>query len=647
MAKLIQLRRLYRLAGCLLLGYIFLALRLVDTHVMQHDRLYAKEVAQSEFFFNLRPSRGEIRDVHGQVLATNEEVKKVCADPTLMLGFQARIAALLAEHLGGDAAVWGEKIALKPILDEGQPRLRDGKIVFNQFVVLQDKVPVSKWEALERAMAELDLGIPDESALSSRKQRELRRLRERSVFARTMPHRIYPHGATASHVIGYLRKHQKQTGRGMVDDYVGAYGIEHSFDKLLEGSWGYRREYWYPERRYHPAFRQDYVPAVPGMRVYLTIDLRIQQFVEEQLEEIRSKHDPVSASAIVVRPATGEILAMANLPTFDPNDKSHLVYEQVKNRAITDALDPGSVFKIVTIAAGLNEGVVTLRTPVYCEEGRWIYRGIPLKDDAHEFGMLSVKEIVQHSSNIGTAKVSLMLGESRLFEYIQRFGFGAKTGIPLIGESVGLVTPPSRWDGITITRVAIGQSISVTPMQMIMAFAAVANDGYLMRPKLVDRIEDSEGRIRHYPAQRVRRVITPSVAHQLTEALQAVLTGGTGKNAVLANYRVAGKTGTAEQAGFRNGRWTMKSGKHAASFIGFFPATNPELCISVVVNQPRRGSYYGGTTAAPYWRQIALQTAQYLNIPSDKTEEELFAESGTFDSRGVHFTQNFHPTTQP
>lgn len=640
MAKLLQLKRLQKITLILLGLYCLVGVRLVETHVFDHDQLYAKEIIQSKRVKNLRPERGEIRDLTGRILAGNEDVKTLNADPTQIGDQRFAVSRILAKHLGKTEAEWAEQLATKPILDDGKPRMEDGKPVYDQHVYLQENVPVQVWEALHADLQRLDLG-KSEDQLTYDETLKLRALR-RAVYATDAQKRIYPQRETACHLVGFLRKTQKKTRFGVVDDYEGAYGIEHSLDEALAGSWGYRYDYWYPKSRNQLALRRDDVPPVPGMNIYLTIDLRIQQFVEEQLELIREEHDPDTACALVIRPETGEILALANIPEFDPNESATFTNDRIRNRAISDALDPGSVFKIVTISAALNENVVTLNSKFFCENGLWLYNGKTLKDDAHEFGDLTVKEIVQYSSNIGTAKVGLKLGERRLFEYIQRFGFGARTGIPVIGESLGLVNPPNEWDGITITRVAIGQSIGVTPLQMAMAFAAIANDGLLMRPKIIDRIEDFRGTVKKYPPQCVRQVVRPEVARKMTTALKAVLTEGTGRRAVLEHYHVAGKTGTAQQAGYRNGVWTMRSGKYAALFIGFFPADDPELCVAVVVNNPKKGSIYGGTTAAPYWKQIASQTAQYLNIKPDKTigsrDEYLAALAGGDHSKppGTH-----------
>ena len=331
------------------------------------------------------------------------------------------------------------------------------------------------------------------------------------------------------------------------------------------------------------------------------------------------KHSPISISSIVVRPRTGEILAMATLPNFDPNNLGNSA-DARRNRVIADVAEPGSTFKIVVASAALNEGIVKLGDTFDCEHGHFFYCGRMLHD--HEsYGTLSVENIITKSSNIGAAKIGIKLGESRLYDYMRNFGFGTPTGIPLQGEVRGIVHPVKSWSKVSIAQIPMGQGIAVTRLQMMMAMCAIANNGWLMRPMLVGRLEDRDHKVvAKYSPQRLRQVISEPAARQMVKALKTVVSAdGTAPKAALDHYTVAGKTGTAQKV--ENGGYAH--GKYFSSFIGFFPADNPELCISVMMDEPKQG-YYGGQTAAPVFKQIAERAANYLNIrPEDGEEPSL------------------------
>jgi cell division protein FtsI/penicillin-binding protein 2 len=306
---------------------------------------------------------------------------------------------------------------------------------------------------------------------------------------------------------------------------------------------------------------------------------------------------------------------MATLPNFDPNVLLGTTPETRRNRVITDIAEPGSTFKIVVVSGALNESLVRLADVFDCEGGHFIYAGRQLHD--HEaWGPLSVQGIIMKSSNIGAAKIGIKMGEDRVYKYIRDFGFGESTGLPLPGEvSAKLFVPPvKKWSKLSIARIPMGQGISVTRMQMVMAMCAIANKGELMRPMLVERLEDRDRNVvAQYSPQRVRQVIGQDTAKLMVQALKTVVSPeGTAPKAALDHYTAAGKTGTAEKV--ENGQYVHK---YFSSFIGFFPADNPELCISVTMDEPKKG-YYGGQTAAPVFKQIAERAANYLNIrPED------------------------------
>jgi cell division protein FtsI/penicillin-binding protein 2 len=286
-----------------------------------------------------------------------------------------------------------------------------------------------------------------------------------------------------------------------------------------------------------------------------------------------------------------------------------------RNRVIADLAEPGSTFKIVVVSGALNDGVVQLSDTFDCEHGHFYFAGRPLRD--HEaYGVLSVERIITKSSNIGAAKIGIKIGASRLYDYIRNYGFGTPTGLWLPGEIGGIVHPVKKWSKVSIAQIPMGQGIAVTSLQMVMAMCAIANKGVLMRPMIVDRLEDRDHQVKaKYSPQRVRQAISEAAAEQMVTALKTVVSPeGTAAKAALAHYTVAGKTGTAQKSGGPAG---YLPGKYFASFIGFFPADKPEVCISVMMDEPKHG-YYGGQIAAPVFKQIAERVANYLNIrPED------------------------------
>jgi cell division protein FtsI/penicillin-binding protein 2 len=371
------------------------------------------------------------------------------------------------------------------------------------------------------------------------------------------------------------------------------------------------------------------------VNVVLTIDSVIQHILESALADAMEKHSPISASGIVVRPRTGEILAMATIPTFDPNDPGKSTDDQRRNRVITDVAEPGSTFKILVISGAYNDGVVSPTDQFDCEHGQFRYAGRTLHD--HEpYGVLSTEGIITHSSNIGAAKIGIRMGDDRLYSYIRDFGLGVKTGIPLPGEVVGIVHPVKNWSKVSIAQIPMGQGIAVTRLQMMMVMCALANHGVLMRPTLVDRLEDADHKVvAQFGPQRLRQVISESAAKEMVDALKTVVSSeGTAPKAALEHYTVAGKTGTAQKA--ENGSYAP--GKYFASFIGFFPADNPELCISVTLDEPdTHKGYYGGQIAAPFFKQIADAAANYLNIRPEDADATPLPEPSVepSDSRSV------------
>jgi cell division protein FtsI/penicillin-binding protein 2 len=578
--------------GFLVIGFGALGYRLIDLQIVRHQDLQTRAEHNTKRTITRPPMRGTISDIRGNPLATSIPAKIICADPSLLGDRRAEVAHAIAPLLQTNEAFVFDRLA---------PRIREnGKT--NGYVVLKHKVPLDTWSAIQQTMSQLSFGV-DEKKLKGPQQLFYSNLRNKAIFAEDDEIRVYPNGRLASHVLGYVANDDLQTGQN---------GIELAFNSKLTGVRGWLRTEIDKKQRELVVFREEAVDPRDGLNVVLTLDAGLQNIAETGLAEIIKKHTPASASCIMVRPRTGEILAMATLPNFDPNHPGAFPMDALRNRIISDIAEPGSTFKIVVVSGALNENVVHLGDIFNCEHGYFFYAGKPLHDHDSQ-GLLTVSGIIQHSSNIGAAKIGIQLGEQRLYKYITDFGFGTKTGIPLPGEVSGIVHPVNKWTKVSIAQIPMGQGIAVTPLQMVMAMCTIANHGVLMRPMLIDRLENSDGKVvAKYQPQAVRTVISERAAKDMITALKTVPTKeGTAEKAHMEHFTVAGKTGTANKV--EHGQYVRK---FFASFIGFFPADNPEICISVVIDDPKHG-YFGGQTAAPFFKEMADRAANYLNLKPD------------------------------
>lgn len=610
MVRQLQYRRLATLALMLGVAFAALAYRLIDLQVLRYDELSNKAQRNTRREFLLEPRRGDILDAKGNLLATSVFVKTVCADPLLIGNRRAEVARAVAPLL---------QVSEAELLERLKPRLtRDekGVLTTNRYVVLKRKVQLETWQKIQTAMTNLSFGL-DEKKLPRSERAFYRDLRRAAIYAERLDDqlRVYPNHAMAAHALGFVGMDEREVDGKRLLQTSGKDGLERAFDSKLAGVRGWRvTETDRPGRELVPLREQDVEPR-DGFNLVLTLDSVAQHIVESALAEAMEKHSPLSVSGLVVRPSTGEILALATLPNYDPNNPGVASLDARRNRVISDVAEPGSTFKIVVVSGALNDRVVQLSDGFDCEHGRFHFAGRVLHD--HEsYGVLSVEDVIAKSSNIGAAKIGIKLGESRLHDYIRAFGFGTRTSLPLPGEVAGIVHPVKDWSKVSIAQIPMGHGVAVTGLQMTMAMCAIANQGVLMRPMLVDRLEDRDHKVvTKYPPQRVRQVISESAARQMVRALKAVVASdGTAAKAALAHYTVAGKTGTAQKSGGPSG---YIPGKYFASFIGFFPADAPEVCISVMMDEPKQG-YYGGQIAAPVFRQIAERLAGYLNIrPED------------------------------
>jgi cell division protein FtsI/penicillin-binding protein 2 len=610
MAQIVQYRRLTALMILLVAGFVGLGYRLVDLQWVQAGELRKQAIENTRRTLPREPHRGDIRDRRGHVLATSLLVRTVCADTSLLGPHYLEMAKVLAPLLGTNEAVLAQK--LKPRVVRTN---EVGELVYDQYVPLKPKVRVEEWDTIQAGLLRATFGM-NTNGWARRDPRRvlLRNLRSKAIFTEVVEDQLrqYPNAGLAAHVLGYLGA----DGNGMD-------GVEFVMNAQLRGVRGWRQYERDRRGREVVEFRERDIEPRPGQNVFLTLDIGVQHIVESELAAAFEKHRPESVSAVVVQPRTGAVLALATLPGFDPNHPGEAPTALRRNRMIADVWEPGSTFKIVVVAGALNEGLVTLADRFDCEQGRFVFAGKVLRD--HErYGVLSVEQVIAKSSNIGAAKVGIQLGPDRLYDYIRRFGFGERSGVPLPGEVVGIVHPVARWSKLSISRIPMGQGIATTPLQMVMAMSAIANGGRLMRPMMIDRVEDETGRVVRYEPQVVRQAIHAPAAAAMVQALKAVVaTNGTALSARLDYFTVAGKTGTAQKPGPGG----YQEGKYFSSFIGFFPADRPELCISVVFDDPKHG-YYGGVVAGPVFKSIAERAANYLNIRPDIEPAGALAGAG-------------------
>lgn len=548
--------------------------RLIDLQIARHQE-YSRLAAEKNTIRQVIPARrGTIRDCHGEILADNLPMRTVVADGSHIVDPTA-LAKLAAPYLEMEEA-------------ELRERIRGDR----KYVVVRRKLPEGNAIELSRALQAGGL---------------------KGLYFEPDSKRSYPNNGMLCHLIGFLDH-----------DGEGIQGIEKTMESQLDGEDGFRHMERDRTGREIVIYRGQEQEPRNGADVYLTIDMGLQCIVEEELDAAVLELQPETAVALFVRPATGEIVACASRPGFDLNDVGSAQAEQMKNRAIIDMVEPGSTFKIVVASAAINERVATDATRVFCENGSFAYGGKILRDH-HGYGSLGVHEIIVKSSNIGSAKLAMMMGEQRFYDYVTRFGFGRRSGVDLPGEIPGVVHPPHRWDKLTITRMPMGHSVAVTPLQIVMAMGAIANQGRLMKPQIVSKIVDEKGvTIRDFQPEVVREVVTPETAAYISDALREVVgERGTARRAHVDGYAVAGKTGTAQKVSPKGG---YMEGKYVVSFAGYFPADKPELVGLVLVDNARLASSanYGGLVAAPVFARIAARAARYLNLtPTEEGESTL------------------------
>lgn len=541
-----------------LVWLIALFFRLGDLQLVHYTDYLARAEHQQERSFEVSPARGTIYDRNGHELAVSTPMDSLFGDPS-DIHDPAMVARLVAPILGVPAGDIEDKIR-------------------------NARTPVR----LARKVSPDIVG-------------RISAMNLRGVFFEPENRRVYPQHDLAAHVIGYVDTDEKGEG-----------GVEYSLDKLILGRPGRVLVMADGHRQYYD--RRETAPD-PGASVTLTIDETIQYIAEKELAAAIAETHSISGSVLVQDPNTGELLAVANQPTYDPNDPGKYSAQDRLDRAVSSAYEPGSVFKTITMTSAIEHGVASPDELIDCQMGSILLAG-RLIHDWHPFGILSVRDVLAHSSDVGSIKIALRLGAPRFFQAIRDFGIGQLTGIALPAENRGLLRPLKEWTPSSIGSVAIGQEVSVTPIQMISAVSAIANGGTLYPPRIVREIHDVNGDIAPPPRPGIEtHVVTdPRTAATVREMMETVILDGTGKAAQLDGYTAAGKSGTAQKIDPATGRYYAD--KYVASFVGFAPLNNPAITVLVVLDSPE-GEHHGGEVGGPVFKRVAQQVLAYLNVPRD------------------------------
>ncbi len=535
--------------------------------IKNHDMLIQFANRQQNLVIEVEAERGSILDRNGKEFATNLKVPSIYVVPRLIPDKdRVEIAKELSQILNLDEAFIKDRIN------------RDKSFV---------------WLKRRTSIKEAD---------------EIQKLKKGYLGITYGPKRFYPHGEMLSNVLGFSNI-----------DTVGVEGLELLYNQKLSGRNGFR----YTKRdalgREMIAFEEKTIPAVNGARLILTIDQHIQYLTEQALDEAYLKNHAESAIAVVMNPKTGEILAIASRPTFDSNHIGNSSADQRRNRPITDIFEPGSVFKIVTVAGALNEGVVTVDDKFDCENGEWQVRPRRVIHDVHKYGVLALPEVLIKSSNIGTVKIAMKMGDKKLYQYIKNFGFGEKTGIDFPGEVNGILRPPEKWSKISITSIPFGQEVAATAIQMLRAICVIANGGHIVKPYLLKEIQDGDGITLQTKEPVISEpILKPEVVQTMTQILERVVSEGTGDRARIDGIRVAGKTGTSQKL---EPSGVYSHSRFVGSFIGFAPAENPQLAMIVSINNPHP-YYYGGTVAAPVFKEVIEKSLIHMGYVPKKEKKE-------------------------
>jgi cell division protein FtsI (penicillin-binding protein 3) len=571
--------RIYLVLAVFLIGFCAVIGKLFKVQVIEHDSLSEQAASQYQMQVSLPARRGVLRDRNGVILASNAFVVKFAFDPAEIKNKPAVAAAF--------STVFG-----KP-KEYYQKFLAD---TTRHYIVVEKEVP-------QEIAAKLD-GI-----------------KERGVMRETDERRHYAFGTKGSHILGFASK----DGRGLA-------GLELFDDKILRGTDGIATM-----QRDGKGFRRpdvDYAQTPPtnGDDLTLTIDEGLQAVTETALRSGVERAAAEAAIAIVLNPRTGEILSLANMPDYNSNDFFAASNEMLRNRAITDAFEPGSVMKVLTAAIALNDKAWKPEEKVDAQGGTWVVEGGAKIKDTHEYGVLTFRQALEKSSNVCFAKISDRLDRRRFYKYMRDFGMSVLTGVDLPGEIKGSLHKPDKWSVNSKRYVAFGYEMTATPIQLAMAYATIANGGVMMKPYIVAKRTNVKGEVTEIHPQEIRRVVSEETAKTLTGIMCGVVDSGTGTSTKIKGIRIAGKTGTAQQ--YVGGHYSKEH--YTSSFIGFFPAENPEYEILVIMRSPKNG-YYGGAVSAPVFKEIAMSILeQNGKLPIDaRSQAQIASISPAVDDGGL------------
>lgn len=568
--------RLYVLAGVFVFWCCAICLRLIYLQVFRYGSFEQRAQHQQQRTEEVSPRRGIIFDRQGRELAMSINVDSVFAVPTEMPK-PASTISLIAR------------------------------------ITKQD--PRELLAKCEAAKTFCWLARKPDPEISAR----IRALNLRGVYFEKEPKRYYPKGDLAAQVLGYV---------GM--DGIGLSGIEREYEDKLHGRPGQMLISVDARKKYFGSVEKQ---PEPGQNIVLTVDEKIQYIAERELETAMQQTRALAGTIIVENPRTGEVLALANRPTFNPNLSKEITPERLKNHAVSDVYEPGSTFKLVAISAAIDQGITRPDELIDCQMGSIVVNGLRIHDHK-AFGLLPVSKILADSSDVGAIKIALRLGDERFYRYIHNFGFGEQTGIELPGETRGLAKPLSRWSKVSIGAIAMGQEIGITPVQLAAMVSSIANDGVLIKPRIVAgelQPRDAPQKVSFHPAD-AGRVITTTSAALMRQMMQGVVLHGTGRKAALEGYSAAGKTGTAQK--FDPATHKYSHSKYVASFAGFAPINNPEVTVAVVIDTPWAPTIIqreGGWVAAPVFKRVTQQVLEYLHTPHDleipESRQTLLASS--------------------
>ncbi|MBO7435815.1 penicillin-binding protein 2 [bacterium] len=580
------MKKIHLIIGLMTLALVGLLGRMYFLQMTDQTSHNARKLDQLRTTVKVEAKRGQICDRHGAILALSTTSPTLWCDPGVVKD-PVKEARLLGEIIEMSESEIGEHLSAS-----------------------------NRYNVIARGL--MDTESHKIRTLNSQKKLP-------GVYIKYEEKRVYPKKELFGVQLGFC----DSEGRG-------AFGVEKGAEHYLAGIDGWNtflRDN--RQRRFFDLKNVDLIlDPMDGQNIFLTIDEKLQQIAQEELAKAAEEYTPARAGIIMLDPATGDILAMASWPFFDPNQRSEYREGIFNNILLSDPFEPGSIMKPISGSLALNEGVVNLSTPVDCKNGLWITEyGRKMHDD-HKMGTVTFKEVIKYSSNIGIAQVAEMLGKEKLYKGLRSFGFGSKNDLKILeGESSGMLSPYDKWSGYTIQSVPMGQEIGVTALQMASAIGTIANRGVRMKPRLVKMIHMSDGTISpeaknfNYfdPVVAQSGVISEKAALDMTDAMVAVTDDdGTGRLVAIPGYKIAGKTGTAQKYDPAIKAYSHKN--YMASFAGFVPAYNPRIVCVVVIDSPRK-SIYGGKVAAPVFREVCRAALEHLQVPADfETEEETNKE---------------------